>query len=183
MYFSTSRGLLTTRAQGEHLRQDLERHLIEQRAQHLEISFGDVHALTISCADEFLGRFLTELHASTRDPVPVLLSGLTDDTWQEVDVVLERRKLAAAAIIDGRLELVGGDSYLKDTFRHSTQLGRFTPAQIATDLGVTVQNANNRLKKLVNMGALVRSRVNIPGGGREFSYQVPETLRTSLATS
>lgn len=183
MYFlvPTEKGLLTTRAHGEELRDQLERDFNAQRPRNLEMSFGDVAALTISFADEFLGRFLTEIRATTQDPVLVLLTGLTDDTWQEVDVVLERRKIGAAFVKDGQLDFLGGDRYLKETFRQAAKADHTTPAELAARLGTTVQNVNNRLKKLVELGALERSRVNLVGGGREFSYQVPAVFRSSAS--
>jgi len=182
MIFRTPSGVLTTRAQAAEVRLDLETQFEADSHAELELSFAGVDALTISFADEFLGRFLTELQATARDPGPILVTGLTEDTWQEVDVVLERRKLGAAFTLNGRLDLLGGDRYLKATFRHAVEMGACTPGKLAAGLGITVPNANNRLKKLVEMGALQRTRSPVAGGGREFTYEVPEGFQAASAS-
>jgi len=169
------RGLLTTRSEGERLRQKLEKAL-RPRPTDLDVSFSDVKALTISFADEFLGRVLTELQVAPHEPIPIVLTGLNEDAAEELDVVLERRKLAAASEVGGRLTLIGGDRYLKSTYEAAVTLRRFTPAALAEKLGSTVQNINNRLKKLVQAGALERSRVPVAGGGREYEYYIPEAF-------
>jgi predicted ArsR family transcriptional regulator len=44
---------------------------------------------------------------------------------------------------------------------------------LADELGITQQAANNRLKLLLNSGALVRTRSVPERGGMEFVYEVP----------
>jgi hypothetical protein len=141
-------GLLTTRSEGESNRLRLEAEIEAQRAESLEICFDDVQALTISFADEFLGRLLTELQSAIREPMPMLITGLNEDTAVELDVVLERRKLISASLLDGDLKLLGGDRYLKSTYSAAVRLQRFTPGQLAGAIDASVQNVNNRLKRL-----------------------------------
>ncbi|MGZ6609309.1 MAG: hypothetical protein ACXVFI_19845, partial [Solirubrobacteraceae bacterium] len=126
--------------------------------------------------DAFLGRFLTEITAGTREPVLLLITGLTADTAEEVEAVLIRRKLAAATVVDGEPVLLGGDSYLKSTFAQVARRGRSSPNDVAAALNTTAQNANNRLKRLVSMGALHRYRSDPAGGGREFAYEVHNAI-------
>ena len=175
MHFSISahNHLLTTRSQGEDVRKQLEDRFRRERRDYLEIDFSDVDALTISFTDEFLGRFLTELGATQSEPIPVLLSALNPDTAEEVAAVLDRRKLVAVGRVDGQLRLVGGDGYLRSIFEATLAVGESTPGTLAEKLGLSVPNANNRLKKLVDAGALERARVAVPRGGREFEYRVP----------
>ncbi len=47
---------------------------------------------------------------------PILLTGLTDKTADEVDLSLERRKTVAAWAENGAVTLLGGDTVLKQTF-------------------------------------------------------------------
>ncbi len=173
--------LLTTRSQGEECRLRLEHALLSERPTDLEIDFDGIEALTISFGDEFIGRLLTELQGSVGDPVLVLLTGLNEDTAIELEVVLERRKLLAASCLAGELQLLGGDRYLKETYASAVALGRATPGQLAERLSTSVQNVNNRLKRLVSAGALQRERVGVAGGGREFVYEVPAGFRSPAA--
>jgi hypothetical protein len=169
--------LLTTRSQGEGCRLRLEHALLSERPDCLEIDFDGIEALTISFGDEFIGRLLTELHGSVGDPVFVLLTGLNVDTAVELEVVLERRKLLAASCSAGSFHLLGGDRYLKETYASVVILQRATPGQLAERLGTSVQNVNNRMKRLVSAGALQRARVDVVGGGREFVYEIPNAFR------
>lgn len=170
--------LLTTRSQGEECRLRLEHALLSERPAELEIDFDGIEALTISFGDEFIGRLLTEIQGSVGDPILVLLTGLNQDTAIELEVVLERRKLLAAGYLAGELQLLGGDRYLKETYASAVTYGQATPGQLAEELGTSVQNVNNRLKRLVSAGALQRERVAVSGGGREFVYEVPAAFRS-----
>jgi hypothetical protein len=182
MRFNVPSGVWTTRDDGDRLREELEQRFASERPSRIEILFECVDAVTISYIDAFLGRFLTELIAAQRDPVLLLLSGLTEDTASEVDAVLERRRLVAAAIVDHTPTLLGADAYLRATFSEATRLGRFNPNEIADAMDVTVQNANNRLKRLVVMGALRRYRSDPATGGREYAYEVHDGIPSATAT-
>lgn len=46
------------------------------------------------------------------------------------------------------------------------------PVALAERLGVSVQAANNRLRRLYDIGLADRERVAVAGGGREFSYSL-----------
>jgi predicted transcriptional regulator len=175
------RGLLTTRSEGESNRHRLEAAIRSQPSDSLEISFEGVEALTISFADEFLGRLLTELQSAVQEPVPVLVTGLNADTAVELDVVLERRKLQVASFLANELKLLGGDRLLKETFLAAVQLHHFTPAQLGDEIDTSVQNVNNRLKRLLTAGALQRTRVSVSGGGREYEYRVPDLFNAPAA--
>lgn len=175
MHFSvpTANQLLTTRSEGDKIRRQLEEEFRKQRPDHLEVDFGDVKALTISFTDEFLGRFLTEVQGAPHEPIPIMLSGLNEDTAEEVHAVLGRRTLVVAARVDGRLRLLGDDKYLRAMLEEVVTTREATPATLAVNLSITVQNANNRLKRLVDAGSLERTRSSLPGGGREYSYRLP----------
>jgi hypothetical protein len=176
IHFAVPDGVWTTRDDGDALRAHLEQQVARERPSRIEVSFESVEAVTISYIDAFLGRLLTELTAAHRDPALILLSGLTEDTASEVDAVLERRKLLAAAIVDNAPTLLGADSYLRSTFVEAVRLGRFSPNEIADAMNVTAQNANNRLKRLVAMGALRRYRSDPASGGREYAYELHDGI-------
>ena len=91
--------------------------------------------------------------------------------------MLERRKLLAASCIGGELLLLGGDGYLKQTYAAAVTLGRATPGRLAELLATSVQNVNNRLRRLLSAGALQRERIDVTGGGREYVYEVPPSFR------
>lgn len=172
MCFKLPDDVLTTRDDGEAMRTVLEKRFDAESPKRLEIAFGAVKALTISYVDAFLGRFLTELALARRKPDFLLLSELTEDTAPEVDAVLSRRKLLAVAVVDREPTLLGADDYFRATFQEASALGTFSPNDLAAAMGITVQNANNRLKRLVAMSALSRRRSDPEAGGREYTYAV-----------
>jgi hypothetical protein len=137
------------------------------------IDFAGVKAMTISFADEFLGRFYATLAAGDIPPQVVLLHGLNEDTRETVAVCLKRRELVAAAVSNETTQLVAAPEFLAETYRHATSLGTFRASDLAGRLGITPQNANNRLKRLVAAGAVRRERVTMAErGGKEFVYSV-----------
>jgi hypothetical protein len=108
---------------------------------------------------------------AARPTSTVQLTGLNEETRDGVTVCLERRKQIA---VDGDTnELLGDTAHLSDTWAAARRLGNFRAAQLADELTISLPNANNRLKKLVEAGALYRERCAGPKrGGKEFTYRL-----------
>jgi DNA-binding transcriptional ArsR family regulator len=159
-----------TRADGRELRGRLEDQLANKRSVDLTIDFSGVEAMTISFADEFLGRLMTSFNFAATDTT-VKLAGLNDENYEAADVCVERRE-SCVVVLDaaGSLALVGQRS-LSSTFQSALELGEFKANDLASALGLSAQNANNRLKRLTEAGALRKSQVTGSGrGGREYIY-------------
>lgn len=169
---------LATRSKGRAVREDLEDRIAQDRPDGVLIDFAGVEAMTISFADEFLGRFYAALAAGDVLAPAVLLLGLNEENLATVSICLERRDLAAAAIIDGQPALLSALEYLVDTYKGALNLGTFSALDLAVQLAISPQNINNRLKRLVEAGAIRRRRVATDRGGKEFAYtasaQLPE---------
>jgi len=173
-----------TRQLGRVARAELEGRIASHsRPTGALIDFADVRDMTASFADEFLGKFYASLAAGNVPSQAVLLLGLNDDTQEAVTVCLERRDLAAVAIIDGRPTLLSGPEHLSETYRHALSLESFSAVDVSTLLGISPQNANNRLKRLVSAGAILRRRIAPDRGGKEFAYTVPSQLLQLASTA
>lgn len=173
-FFEITGPLASTRARGLQYRQQLEQLLAAVPPDEVVvISFDAVKAMTGSFTDEFLGKLLVARAVGLTGRAPILLTGLTDETAEEVDLCLERRKTVAAWIDNGTARLLGGDDTLKETFAAGARRGTFRAADLASELGTTQQNMNNRLKRLHEAGTLIRDRQDPAGGGREFLYRTP----------
>jgi DNA-binding MarR family transcriptional regulator len=170
------REFLATRSSGRSVRAELEDRIARERPDGVLIDFAGVAAMAISFADEFLGRFYTSLAAGDIPVQWVLLLGLNEETQDEVSICLERRELAAAAIIHEEHVLLGAPQHLVDTYRLALTLGTFSAVDLSAHLNISPQNANNRLKRLVAAGAVQRRRVVADRGGKEFAYTVPSPL-------
>lgn len=166
---------LATRSKARTIRADLEERIASQPATEVVvIDFSGVEAMTISFADEFLGRFYTTLKAGDVRPVAVLLAGLNEETTEAVTICLERRELFAASLNGNERRLLGAQEFFAESYRRALELRRFKAGELAASLGITPQNANNRLKRLVEAGAVRKERVTSAGrGGKEFSYALP----------
>jgi hypothetical protein len=164
-------------------REDLEARIMAQGgATTVYIRFDEIEAMTISLADEFLGRFYSSMAAGDVATAGVLLSGFNEETREAVAICLERRDVIALAVDNNQTRLMGRIESLVDTFRAVLGLGEFRANDLATALSITPQNANNRLKRLVEAGALQRRQASVSNrGGKEFVYSVVQA-RTGQPT-
>lgn len=169
----TSDQFLAFRARAVETRSRLERDLAANSPiDELIISFAGVEAMTNSYADELIGKFYVALAAGDAGVSTVGLAGLNEETRDAITVCLERRKLAA---VDADLGiLLGQTAAIEDTFACAQQLGDFRASDIAEEMGISLTNANNRLKRLADAGAVHRSASSPEHGGKEFTYRVSQ---------
>ncbi|XVQ11115.1 STAS-like domain-containing protein [Spirillospora sp. CA-255316] len=160
------------RAAGAELRQKLERALDPIENRTIILDFASVKAMTNSFADELVGKLYISLGGGALTSGGVQLVGLDEETRDAIEVCLERRKLIA---VDGDEHiLLAAEDFLQQTYDEARKLGTFIAADLAEALDISLPNANNRLKRLVAAGALVRTPD--PGrerGGKQYSYSVP----------
>jgi hypothetical protein len=165
---------LATRGSAKTAREALEAQIKARGdAPTVCIRFDDVEAMTISFADELLGRFYSAMAAGDVVTSGVLLSGFNEETHEAAVICLERRDVVALAVENNATTLIGRTDSLIDTFRTALQLGEFRANDLATVLSITAQNANNRLKRLVEAGVLQRRQAPVSNrGGKEFLYNI-----------
>jgi STAS-like domain of unknown function (DUF4325) len=171
---------LATRSKGREMRGELEDRISREHPDEVVIDFTGVEAMTISFADEFVGRFYTSLASGDTITSLVLLAGLNEDNLTTVSICMERRDLAAVAVIDRRPVLVGAPVYLAETYNQAVSLGTFSAIDLAERLSISAQNVNNRLKRLVDAAAVCRRRIASGRGGKEFKYTA-RPVRSSWA--
>lgn len=151
---------------------------IEQRLRSvdgpvlLELSFQGVTAVTLSFADELLGRLVTSIAARDLGSVAVLLTNVDPEVLEDLSISLQRRKVAVPhRVAAGRVELVGdNEPTVAATFAQAVTQRIFRANDIAASLDISAQNANNRLKRLVESAAVIRRPERT---GREFEYFTP----------
>jgi STAS-like domain of unknown function (DUF4325) len=176
MEYEVSRfgAFLATRETGAKLREDLERQLRNATDQEaLVVSFSGVEAVTISFADEFVGRLIAARESGDTPDVAIVFVGMNPEVQEALDICLERRKAVALSLQGKKLSLLGGEEFLGETLDAARKLRSFRAIKLAEALEITPQNANNRLKRLASAGVLVRKRTAPEGGGKEFVYELP----------
>jgi hypothetical protein len=165
---------LFTRDAGITARKDLEDRLLASGpVALLTIDFTAVEAMTNSFTDEFLGKFYVALAAGDSRTEGVELAGLNEETRDAVTVCLQRRK--QIAVDAATHDLLGDAAVVLETYNRARQLGAFRASTLAEALQISLPNANNRLKRLVEAGALTRERATgLERGGKEFTYTLPQ---------
>ena len=161
--------------------------LLEGRSNlDLTIDFSGIEVMNISFADEFVGKFLTS-HDFSTSGATVKVTGLNSDNRYSVLVCVERRKTAVVVLEEGGTLSLLGDPILVATFEVAQELQQFKASDIGAKLTLSSQNANNRLKRLTDAGALRKTQVTGSSrGGKEFVYEsvsaeVPEARPLSTA--
>ena len=160
-----------TRGLGQDGRSRLDDLLGEQQDVDLTIDFAGVQVMNISFTDEFLGKFLAS-HDFSDHGTTVKVTGLSADNRYSVVVCVERRQTQVVLLDQGNLVLVG-DKMLADTFHQALQLGSFRANDLGVAMSLTAQNANNRLRRLAEAGAVRKAQITgSTRGGREYTYAV-----------
>ncbi len=160
-----------TRGLGQEGRARLDDLLGEREDIDLVIDFAGVQVMNISFADEFLGKFLAA-HDFAAKGTTLKIAGLNSDNHFSVVVCVERRE-AQVVVVDptGELILIG-DKMLAETFTTALALQNFKANDLAEAMSLTAQNANNRLKRLTQIGAVRKTQVTGSNhGGREYVYE------------
>jgi hypothetical protein len=67
---------------------------------------------------------------------------------------------------------VDEEDFLRETYDLVLRLRRLRALDLSAALGISAQNANNRLKRLVDIGVLRREPATPKQGGKEFVYTV-----------
>ena len=172
-----------TRSLGQEGRARLDDLLGEREGIDLVIDFAGVRVMNISFADEFLGKFLAA-HDFAAKGTTLKIAGLNSDNYFSVVVLVERREAQVVVVDpDGELVLIG-DKMLADTFATALALQSFKANDLAEAMSLTAQNANNRLKRLTQIGAVRKTQVTGSShGGREYLYEAVPAVDGSYAES
>lgn len=161
-----------TRSLGQKGRAQLDDLLGEREGVDLTIDFDGVEVMNMSFADEFLGKFLTSQDFSATGTT-VKVTGLNPDNRYSVVVCVERRDTQVVVLEDDGALVLVGDKILAQTFDQALKLGSFKANDLAHAMSLTSQNANNRLKRLAEAGALRKAQAaGSTRGGREFVYEI-----------
>lgn len=129
---------LVTRPTGAAVRGEIERLVSETLDRSLTIiDFSHVSMIDFSCADEVIAKLL--LRFSAEDPpheAYFLFRGVTEDHWDAIEAVLERRGLALAVEEEDGVHVVGVLSEdEREAWETVNRLGRSAASDLASALG------------------------------------------------
>jgi DNA-binding MarR family transcriptional regulator len=144
------------------------------------INFASVEVATPSYLDEVIRR-LSGLLRGNEDRL-VLIEGANEDVTDSLELVLEKNRMALAAVKDNQLELLGGSAQLKKTLDTAQELGSFSAADLAKELELKLPNLHQRLKELMESGAIAREPDESATRGKRHRYDTADpTLLETLA--
>jgi hypothetical protein len=142
---------LVTRPTGAAVRDQIERLLGDAHDRTLTvIDFSQVSMIDFSCADEVIAKLLLRYEAD--DPpreAYFLFRGVTEEHWEAIEAVLERRGLALVLEQADGVHVVGTlSSEERRVWEASQQLGRAAPAELAKALGAPASEVQRSLEAL-----------------------------------
>ena len=142
---------LVTRPTGAAVRNQIERLLDDAHDRTLTvIDFSQVSMIDFSCADEVIAKLLIR-HEAADSPREAyfLFRGVTDEHWEAIEAVLERRGLALVLEQADGIHVVGTVSAEeRQTWEAVRQIGRGTPNEIADRLDLSLGEAQRGLEAL-----------------------------------
>ena len=169
-------GVLRGSDNGERLYTEVSRGLRKQQpGTPVALDFTGIRAVTVPFIETGIRQLLSGWLTGYHDERPLLIFGADEDVRQTLAAVLRNWNLVALAV-DGRgpPELLGGDTTLQQTVEEARNLGdEFSVADLAERLHLSTPATNNRLRALWRSGALGRTLVIPPGGGKEYVYRFP----------
>ena len=150
---------LVTRPTGAAVRHQIERLLDDASDRTLTvIDFSQVSMIDFSCADEVIAKLLLR-HEAADSPREAyfLFRGVTDEHWEAIEAVLERRGLALLLEEADGIHVVGTlSAEERRMWEMVRQLGRASVAELAERLDLALADAQRATETLRRRRLLMR---------------------------
>lgn len=171
---------LVTRETGAVIRERLERELIaESEPTSAFLDFSGVGVIDYSCADEVIAKLISRLLSGEYGDQFVVLENLSPNQMENIEVALERKKLAVLYLQGGGGWQVIGflNNYLRKTLISVMQKGSITLRELAQEGGIGLNTGGTRLLNLYKKRLIWRSEEISKEGGRQFAYKSLTAVR------
>lgn len=166
---------LVTRESGQLAYPILRDELRSTPAQdYLILDFTGVRVLDTSFARESVFRLLEEVTEGHYGDSRFILKDVTEDTFDNLDTMMRRRyEKKVFLFLDGRDLRVAGhpEPNLEEVLQLLKERKELTAREVADTLGLEVNTASTRLKKLHDLGVTIRSEV-VTETGRQHVYRL-----------
>jgi hypothetical protein len=171
---------LVTRETGVVIRERLERELTGTPDPTVAfLDFSGVGVIDFSCADEVIAKLISRLLSGEYGEKFVVLQGLSPNQMENIEVALERKKLAALYLREGGSWQVMGflNNYLRKTLVSVMERGSMTLRELAQQGGIGLNTGGTRLLNLYKKRLIWRSEEISREGGRQFAYKSLTAVR------
>lgn len=137
----------------------------------MTLDFEGVGIIDFSCADEFLAKLLTRLTAGEYGDKYLRLTGINASQRENLEVALERKKLATILSEDGSWSCLGSlKPYLRETLGVVMESDQLSARELSELLDIELNNSSTRLINLHRQRLVTRRERIMAEGGREFMY-------------
>jgi hypothetical protein len=164
---------LVTRPSGQSIRERIERDIEkEEDGAVIALDFAKIGVVDYSCADEIVAKLISRLLGGEYGDRYLMLTGLSENQKENVEVALERKDLAVrAAMRDGREVLLGSlNNYLQETLDLFAKKRKLTAGDLSAALKLPANTSGTRLLNL-HKKRLVRRFDEMRDGGRVWVYE------------
>lgn len=164
---------LVTREAGRVIRERIERELeAEGSGAIVALDFSDAGVIDFSCADEVVAKLVSRLLSGEYGDKYLFLTGLNSNHRENLQVALERKRLAALAVDDDHSwETLGVLlPYLEETLRVVMEEDRVTAKELAVKLSIELNTSGTRLLNLHKLRLCVRTEEPQAERGKQFAY-------------
>jgi hypothetical protein len=164
---------LVTRPSGQVIRERIETDI--EREEHgavIALDFAKIGVVDYSCADEIVAKLISRLLGGEYGDRYLILTGLSENQKENIEVALERKDLAVMAEMrDGRKVLLGNlNNYLQETLDLVARKKKLTAGDLSAALKLPANTSGTRLLNL-HKKRLVRRFDEIKEGGRVWVYE------------
>ncbi len=159
---------------GQKIRERIEQQISEFTKSTVHfLDFGAISSIDFSCADELVGKLISRLISDEYGSNFLVLENLTKNQQENIQVVLDRRKVAC-------LEKSSKDHWqyhghrknsLLETLNIIMKHGEMTARELSKQLNLELTNSSTRLSQLYKAHLVNRVQIIVDGGGMEYLYQ------------
>jgi hypothetical protein len=171
---------LVTRETGAVMRERLERELVADADPTVAfLDFSGVGVVDYSCADEVIAKLISRLLSGEYGTKFIVLKGLSPNQMENIEVALERKKLAVLSLQGaGGWQIIGFlNNYLRKTLVSVMERGSITLRELAEEGGIGLNTGGTRLLNLYKKRLIWRSEEVSREGGRQFVYRSLTAVR------
>lgn len=162
----------TGRSRGVRTRETLERVLKGEAGALVVLDFSGIGPVDFSWADEVVAKIVSRLWSNEYGERYVILKGLTASQVENIEVALERKKLAALTTGPGGWRIIGSlNNYLAHTLKQVMKKKHLTLKELSEAEGIGMNTSGTRLLNLYKKRLVLRVEGAEPYRGRQYIYR------------
>jgi len=171
---------MTGRSRGARVREALEKVLGEEkRSLRVVLDFSGMGSIDFSWADEVVAKMISRLWSGEYGEKFLVLKNLSSSQAENIDVALERKRLALLITGPEGWRLIGSlNNYLIHTLNRVMEKKQLTPRELSEEEGIEMNTSGTRLLNLYRKRLV--ARVERPTMGKDDSHRGRQYIYQSL---